>query len=269
MWKRLLLAVTALLSMSLTCGWGVPLEGLASHCPPGTIDCGPGCIAEDTTCCDDTLGGGASQCPTAGMGVGKTCTKRGTGTCNASGPGKYCCGQASLAGDTPSQDINTSFDGNLGVFCGTNVIEPGAECCASIAGKKICRLTSTRLYAMGTGGGGGGETGGGSGGGGTAGGGGGVTPSCSTSEPAFVGSARSCSQLGASTCNCNTGSVNRCILKSEFDKLGKPWPGQCKPEGGTGCLDGSGTLIAPCCAGLTCKQSQVCGSGAAGGTCAK
>ena len=30
--------LAALGSMALQCGWGPPLEGLASHCPPRTID---------------------------------------------------------------------------------------------------------------------------------------------------------------------------------------------------------------------------------------
>lgn len=263
--RRLLLGGAAFLSLGLTCGWGAPLDPVTTHCPPAMVDCGPGCVAADATCCDDTVGGGLSQCPTAGMGVGQTCTRRGTGTCPASGAGKYCCGGSSLAGQTPSRDIVETFSGGeLGVFCGAAVFEGGEPCCStSPEGKQICRQMSPRLPPPpGTGGGGGASsTGGGSGGGG------GVAPSCSPATPGFLGSARYCAQLGT-TCSCSSDSTNRCITKSEFDKAGKTYPGACLASGSSGCFDtATGTLTSPCCPGLTCKSSTVCGSTAAGGTC--
>lgn len=250
-----LLGLAAFGSMGLQCGWGAPLEGLATHCPPRTIDCGPGCIEEGTTCCDDAPFGGKSQCPTAGVGIGKTCVARGEGTCSATGSSKFCCGEPTLGLETPSRDIDSSstFGGDEGVFCGNTIIRGGEECCSSVDAKKICRLTSTRSAAPS----------------GSGGGGGGTPASCSTSGPGWMGSARSCSPLGAGgTCSCSSGSTNRCITKTEFDAISRPFPAACKPSGQAGCLEtASGTLIAPCCPGLTCKVASVCGSSATGGSC--
>ncbi len=255
----LLLVLCAFGSMGLQCGWGTPLEGLSTHCPPRTIDCGPGCIPEGSSCCDDQLYGGLSQCPTAGAGQGKRCVKRGEGTCALNGVSKFCCGEATLGLETPSQDIDstTTFGGNKGVFCGTTVIAEGDECCSAVDAKKICRWTSPRTDAPLDAGGGG------------SGGGRGDLPSCSTSGPGWMGSARSCAPLGAGgTCACSSGSTNRCITKAEFDAISRPFPAACKPSGGSGCLETtSGTLVAPCCPGLTCKVGSVCGTTATGGSC--
>ena len=92
MLRRVLLPFVCLFCMGLTCGWGVPLDGLSTHCPPRTIDCGPGCIEETATCCDDTLGGGISQCLASGNGMPKACVARGTGSCASGGTGRFCCG---------------------------------------------------------------------------------------------------------------------------------------------------------------------------------
>ena len=263
--------LAALGSMALQCGWGPPLEGLASHCPPRTIDCGPGCIPEGNSCCDDTSSGGLSQCDTAGGGIGKKCVKRGEGSCSAAGASKFCCGEPSLGLETPSVDIDerTTFGGEVGVFCGNAVISQGDPCCSSVDAKKLCRFTSFRSEPPAASGGGAGGSGGGAGGGSTGGGGGGGVPSCSTSGPAWMGSVRSCSPLGAGgSCLCSSGSTNRCITKAEFDAAGRAFPAACKPAGGGGCLETtSGTLVAPCCPGLTCKVGSVCGSTATGGSC--
>ncbi len=249
----LLLLLVAFGSMGLQCGWGPPLEGLATHCPPRTIDCGPGCIEEGTTCCDDSPSGGLSQCPTAGGGLGKKCLARGIGTCPPNTAAKFCCGESTLGLVNSSTDIDETlmFSGNPGVFCGNTVIRAGDECCSAVDAKKICRFTAQRALPTGNGGGAGGGL------------------SCSAAGPGWMGSARSCVPLGAGgSCSCSAGATNRCITKSEFDSAGLAFPAACKPSGETGCLDtSSGTLIAPCCPGLTCKVGSVCSSSGAGGKC--
>src|SRR4051812_32689201 len=92
----LLLLLAAFGSLGLQCGWGTPLDGLATHCPPLTIDCGPGCIPEGNTCCDDSPSEGKGQCPTGSGGVAKRCFERGVGTCVVPGPSKFCCGETAL-----------------------------------------------------------------------------------------------------------------------------------------------------------------------------
>jgi hypothetical protein len=257
--------LVAFFSMGLQCGWGTPLEALSTHCPPRTIDCGPGCIPEGNTCCDDALWAGLSQCSTAGNGVGKACVKRGEGSCAAAGTSKFCCGEPSLGLETPSQDITAG----QGVFCGTAVVSENGECCSAVDAKKICRITSRRSEApIGAGGGSGG--GGGTPGVGGGGGGGGTPPgSCSPTGPGWMGSARTCAALSpGGACGCSAGSTNRCITKAEFDTISRPFPAACKPAGQTGCLETtSGTLVSPCCPGLTCKDGSVCSSTASGGTC--
>ncbi len=254
--RMLVLSLAALTLMGLQCGWGAPLEGLTTHCPPRTIDCGPGCIPEGNTCCDDSPSGGKSQCATAGAGIGKTCVKRGQSGCPPTQSSEYCCGDA-LGPVTASQDVSATalHQGQVGVFCGNTVIAPGSECCTAVDAKKLCRFTGPRSTASyGTGGGGGGN---------------GTPVSCSSAGPGWMGSARSCAPLGAGgTCTCSAGNTNRCITKAEFDSIGRTFPAACKPSGQSGCIEtASGTLIAPCCPGLTCKVGGICNASGTGGSC--
>ena len=246
---RLLLVLAAFGSMGAVCGWGAPLEPLASHCPPGMLDCGPGCVDQGATCCDDSPLGGKSQCPgPSDGGASVSCVPRGAGACLSGGPGRFCCG---LLAQSQSTEVSEAvlFDGVPGVFCGTNVVAGGDECCKSVSAKKLCRFTTPR----------GAGAGGGAGGGGAA--------SCSASGPGWLGSARTCTAAGA-TCACSTASVNRCITQAEFDSAGLAFPAACRPSGQTGCLEAAtGALKAPCCPGLSCRQGAVCGTGSSTGAC--
>jgi hypothetical protein len=85
----------------------------------------------------------------------------------------------------------------------------------------------------------------------------------------FEASTVLCAPLGADgSCSCG-GASDRCVSNSEYDGTGFTSPGQCNPEGGGGCLDGpSGVLVKPCCAGLRCVASSVCGGDTTpGGRC--
>lgn len=94
--------------------------------------------------------------------------------------------------------------------------------------------------------------------------GGGVCPG------GWIGSTRACTPLGAGgSCTCG-GAASTCITRTEYESAtGRPFPAACFPKGTTGCLDtAQGTLVKPCCAGLTCVVSSTCGgTGAVGGVC--
>ncbi len=96
------------------------------------------------------------------------------------------------------------------------------------------------------------------------------TASSSSCTSGWLGSEASCVPLGAGgSCVC-AGSTNTCVSKSEFESVtGLTFPSSCAPAGTTGCMNGEkGTLIKPCCAGLSCKLSTKCGGGSVtGGTC--
>ncbi|MGK5083965.1 hypothetical protein WDW37_11750 [Bdellovibrionota bacterium FG-1] len=86
----------------------------------------------------------------------------------------------------------------------------------------------------------------------------------------WIGSEASCVPLGAGgSCVCS-GSTSTCVSKSEFESVtGLTFPSACAPAGTTGCMNGEkGTLIKPCCSGLSCKLSSKCGGGSnVGGIC--
>jgi hypothetical protein len=74
----------------------------------------------------------------------------------------------------------------------------------------------------------------------------------------------SCTPLGTN------GTSPDCLSASEYTSAtGQPLPAACAPTGTTGCIGTSGALVAPCCPGLTCRDSATCGdsSNAAGGAC--
>ncbi|HEY1817381.1 MAG TPA: hypothetical protein VGG74_33805 [Kofleriaceae bacterium] len=79
--------------------------------------------------------------------------------------------------------------------------------------------------------------------------------------------------LLASTLECDplgsSGAASTCIPDSDFTEAGVPVPAACAPAGTTGCENSNGTLVAPCCPGLTCTVGASCGdaTNAAGGTC--
>ena len=80
--------------------------------------------------------------------------------------------------------------------------------------------------------------------------------------------------LLASTLECDPlgqgGTASTCISASDYmQATGMPLPAACAPAGTHGCENSSGTLVNPCCPGLTCDVGTTCGdtSGAAGGTC--
>ncbi len=86
----------------------------------------------------------------------------------------------------------------------------------------------------------------------------------------WIGSESSCVPLGAGgSCVCS-GSKSTCVSKSEYESVtGLTFPSACAPSGTTGCMNGEkGTLVKPCCSGLSCKLSSVCGGGSnVGGIC--
>ncbi len=97
----------------------------------------------------------------------------------------------------------------------------------------------------------------------TSGGGGGGQ----TCPGGWMGSTRACVPLGAGgSCACS-GTTQVCITQSDYAGTGYSLPASCAPEGFGGCLSNSGTLVNPCCPGLTCKASSKCGGRDVGGTC--
>lgn len=92
--------------------------------------------------------------------------------------------------------------------------------------------------------------------------------------PPSSGSGGTCDGLLASTLECDPigrgGVGSACITSAEYmQATGMPLPATCTPAGGTGCENSSGTLVKPCCPGLTCEVGAACGdaSNATGGTC--
>jgi len=80
----------------------------------------------------------------------------------------------------------------------------------------------------------------------------------------LLASTLECDPLGAG----GTGST--CISASDYmQATGMPLPGSCTPAGVSGCENSTGTLVHPCCPGLTCEVGAACGdaSNAPGGTC--
>jgi hypothetical protein len=84
--------------------------------------------------------------------------------------------------------------------------------------------------------------------------------------------------LLVSTLDCDPlgsgGEASYCLSATEFmTATGMPLPSACYPAGTTGCEGESGstagTLVKPCCPGLTCKVGSACGdpTGAVGGSC--
>jgi hypothetical protein len=75
----------------------------------------------------------------------------------------------------------------------------------------------------------------------------------------------SCTPLGSA------GTASYCLSASEYQAAtGNPLPSACASQNATGCLDGmTGTLVKPCCPGLTCRVGSMCGdsTAAVGGTC--
>lgn len=83
-----------------------------------------------------------------------------------------------------------------------------------------------------------------------------------------------CDGLLASTLECDpigrSGVGSTCITSAEYmQSTGMPLPGECTTAGGTGCENSAGTLVHPCCEGLTCEVGAACGDATnmAGGTC--
>lgn len=76
-------------------------------------------------------------------------------------------------------------------------------------------------------------------------------------------STRVCTPLGTD------GVTSTCIDPAQYAKAtGKTLPAACAPEGTTGCQDSAGSLVKPCCEGLTCRVSSQCGGGSTlGGVC--
>jgi hypothetical protein len=89
------------------------------------------------------------------------------------------------------------------------------------------------------------------------------------------GSGETCAGgLLASTLECdplgNGGDPSTCITAAEYmQATGQPLPSACAPAGTSGCENSSGTLVMPCCPGLTCEVGAACGdaTNAVGGTC--
>lgn len=80
--------------------------------------------------------------------------------------------------------------------------------------------------------------------------------------------------LLVSTLSCtpdgSAGVSSYCLSASEYGSAtGLALPAACAPQSTTGCLNTTGTLVHPCCPGLTCRVSSTCGdsSNAVGGTC--
>ena len=82
-------------------------------------------------------------------------------------------------------------------------------------------------------------------------------------------------ELNASTLECDPigagGASSTCITAAEYSQAtgGLPLPTACAPAGTTGCENSTGTLVMPCCPGLTCEVGAACGdaNSAPGGTC--
>ena len=106
---------------------------------------------------------------------------------------------------------------------------------------------------------------GGGAGGGSGGGAGGGSGSCANG---WMGSLRACTPLGGGgTCQCNTQPTNTCVDRTAFQSgTGLTLPASC--NSGSGCASTSGTLVHPCCPGLTCQVGSACGGSSSGtGNC--
>ena len=65
-----------------------------------------------------------------------------------------------------------------------------------------------------------------------------------------------------------SGDLSLCLTAAEFEAAtGLFFPSACNPEGGTGCVNDSGTLAHPCCLGLVCATRGKCGGIGVGGSC--
>jgi hypothetical protein len=102
------------------------------------------------------------------------------------------------------------------------------------------------------------------------------TGSSSGGSGSSSGSSSGCAagDLLVSTLSCTPigtdGSSSYCLSEADYMSVtGQPLPAACAPMGTTGCIGSSGALVAPCCPGLTCRDSASCGdsTNAAGGTC--
>lgn len=72
------------------------------------------------------------------------------------------------------------------------------------------------------------------------------------------------------SCQCQ-GNADYCLSASEYQQAtGRPLPAQCNPAGGSNCfasLNGTITLVNPCCPGLRCVATSKCAGSVASGTC--
>ena len=144
-----------------------------------------------------------------------------------------------------------------------NLLHPGGAPCTPVAGQGApvgIGFGSVTTPTKGSSSSSSSSSGGGGGGGGS-----GSSSGCAGMCPSgdIAASTLSCTPLGT------TGSSNQCLSPSDYAGTGKALPACCAPRGTTGCLDTMGTLVQPCCPGLTCRVSSMCGdpSGAVGGTC--
>lgn len=105
-----------------------------------------------------------------------------------------------------------------------------------------------------------------------------ITVPVTIAPPSTGGGTCSGGDLLVSTLDCDPlgsgGQSSYCLSAAEYTgATGMPLPAACYPAGTTGCEGESGstagTLVKPCCPGLTCKVGSACGdpTGAVGGSC--
>jgi hypothetical protein len=227
---------------AVCCQAGACFQGQCG-CPMAlSLRCGERCCPFGGACAGD-------QC--SAVCVGPESSKETVCGADCCGPGVPCVGGKCVCPEDHP------------VACGDDCCLPGAPCTASVCGCPPGRASCGDLCC--------GESEECSGGvcGSGGGGGGGSCPG------GWLGSGASCAPLGSGgSCKCNfTGSTNVCITKTDYESAtGLPFPAACTPEGSGGCLDTStGTLVRPCCPGLTCTVGAVCAQSPAlsGGTCQK
>ncbi|MBM4394631.1 MAG: LamG domain-containing protein [Deltaproteobacteria bacterium] len=224
-------------------------------CPDGQAECGDWCCGDGVPCEDGQCKAGAScpdpdfpaECGDSCCATGYPCVL-GHCTCNTAYP-LECAGYCCLPGATCSQYAVQPCSCPPGrPACGMADL----WCCEA---DEECR--ENRCVKVAAGNGSDAATGDDGGGGGSCPGG-------------WMGSTARYGAVGMSDDCAQAGDLSICITKAEFEgATGLTFPSSCTQEGSTGCVNDSGTLVAPCCPGLVCVFRSRCGADAVGGKCMK
>jgi hypothetical protein len=273
--------------LAVACGSTSGHASGAFACPTGTSPCGDGCIPSDGgVCCDNGAGTTSSYCTNA---AGGGCFANAAGACAAAFPSgttaQFCCSQNATAGsnDCPAGQHHCGLEcmpadhaccppGSSGSECPElrwdpsvcTLEHPNDVGCAVCLTTSVCSSCPAGACCKGDP---------------CAGGGCAVSPVCGTASAVSGTGGGTCpGGLLVSTLECDplgsSGANDQCVSAAEYmTATGNPLPAACAPQGTTGCLATTGTLagtlVAPCCPGLTCRVGSGCGdpTSAVGGTC--